>query len=250
MTVITFDDSDEDLALLRAITHKVLEQSAGDYFSPWHFLEDVELDVSDFDLATLATDEIEIISGMWGQSRTSGFDKYVAYSLGKGTWYIVHTLASDETMLDSVVADDDRDDAFRTVARQWCQESMFSFPTEFSSMFGTEPWFLREMSDAISGNEGTVVDGINADLSQGPPYGDGAVLRIQSIFWDVVEDASDTWNTTESVPGMQGSTDDLPPEFETWFQRVELRWVDTGEPLDLPQANRLRLACQCLGLAN
>ena len=153
-------------------------------------------------------------------------------------------------MLDSVVADDDRDDAFRTVARQWCQESMFSFPTEFSSMFGTEPWFLREMSDAISGNEGTVVDGINADLSQGPPYGDGAVLRIQSIFWDVVEDASDTWNTTESVPGMQGSTDDLPPEFETWFQRVELRWVDTGEPLDLPQANRLRLACQCLGLAN
>jgi hypothetical protein len=242
-------DHYDEKAQLRVIAHRVLEESDGN-FSPLSLLEDVDPELSDVSLEELATDEIRIIHGMWGQSRTSGEDSYVAYSLGFGDWYVVHTDAADEVTSDSIVTDANCDEAFRDIAKRWINDfcpAFASLPTEFFSIHANEPWFIREFAAAMGRTVADPVYTIADDIVGGREISSEDRDAIHSYWWTAVQRV----DTAEevAVPGLTTvSTEADVPEFDAWIESVSLRWKDTGHLLEPDDARSLRLTCQFLGL--
>lgn len=251
MTVVALSQDDIDPSLLRLIAHRVLEDSVGSYSGTEDIFDDVEIELPTVDLGDLRSDEIEIISGMWGQSRTSGYDRFVAYSLGFDCWYVFHTNAADEVELDSIVREAEREPAFASIAKRWiheCGPSSGGFPTEFSSLYQREPWFIRELANALAGNEGRAVETIATELLDLDDLSDVDRASIREVWQAAV--ACDRERNAEEIPGLAEVPGDASDRlFDAWVQQVTLRWVDTAGPIDHDTAHRLRLACQFIGLA-
>lgn len=166
-----------------------------------------------------------------------GSTNLTAYDLDDGCWYVLHEYSEGDTWLLAIVPNTCAAEGCREAQCQWLREIYSDvFSTSLTAMEMNEPWFLRQLVDIASEWEEDWWETLEH------LHRDADLDNLCLTWWLRAVEAKTP--AEASPPGLADGPDGEP--FDSWLDRVSLRWCDTGEVLTRLEARRLRVVCQHL----
>lgn len=166
-----------------------------------------------------------------------GSTHLTAYDLDDGFWYVFHEDPEVDTWLLAIVPSTCAGKGFRDAQCQGLREVYTDvLPRSLTAKGMDESWFIRQLMELAAPWESEWWGAVESSR-------DDCGVSSQCLTWWLRGVETDPQGEASSPGLTDGPESD---SFDTWIDRVSVRWRGTGEILTREEARRLRLVCQHL----